>query len=147
MVSKPHFGALTYIFKMFSKFLAMTSVKMIQIQHESDTWKRLLAFMMSENVYLKERLANVLKYDFDKSLLETLEFFHTSFVEEDEQIEQLRKSVSVLDQLIQREFVEDGKIMPALEKQVRITRKSIFTEESKFSQIKSSFHDYLLENI
>jgi hypothetical protein len=125
----------------------MTSVKMIQIQHESDTWKRLLAFMMSENVHLKERLANVLKNDFDKSLLETLEFFQTSFVEEDDRIEKLRKSISILDQLLQREFVEDGKVIPALEKQVRVTRKAISTEESKFSQIKSSFHDYLLENI
>ena len=45
-------------------------LKLIQLQYEINTWKRLLSFMSEENIQLKNRLSEVLKNKFDKNLLE-----------------------------------------------------------------------------
>ena len=71
----------------------MSQIKLKQLQHESDTWKRSLAFMMDENVQLKNRLAEILKPDFDNSLLDDIEIFQTNFLREDEVISLLKTTL------------------------------------------------------
>ena len=53
----------------------MPELKLKQLQNESDSWKKLLGFMMDENIRLKNRLSELLKDKFDKNLLEEVESF------------------------------------------------------------------------
>ena len=46
----------------------MTELKLMQLRHEIDTWKRMLGFMQEENVHLKNRLSDVLKDRFNKNI-------------------------------------------------------------------------------
>jgi uncharacterized protein Yka (UPF0111/DUF47 family) len=83
----------------------MTSpeLKIRQFRHESDTWKRNLEFMMQENVYLKNRLAEVLQtISGDEDILDTAEHYQNEFIQEDEMIYLLRRDIAKLDNLMFR---------------------------------------------
>jgi hypothetical protein len=62
------------------KNAGMPEFKLKQLQYESDTWKRILGFMIDENIHLKHRITEILKNGFDKSQLEGLEQFQNSFI-------------------------------------------------------------------
>lgn len=85
-------------------------LKLKQLQFESNTWKRLLRFMMEENNHLKNRIAEILKDDFDKNLLKEIENFQSNFIKQDELINLLRNDAADLDKLLIPEIFEDGKI-------------------------------------
>jgi regulator of replication initiation timing len=125
----------------------MPELKLKQLQYESDTWKRVLGFMMEENIYLKNRLSEILKDKFDKKLLEQVEGFQSSFVKEDEMIGLLRNEVAELDKLLVREIFEDGTIIKKVDAKLKHMRHNIKNAEKEFSRLKSDFNNYLSENI
>lgn len=125
----------------------MPDLKLKQLQYESDTWKRLLAFMMDENVHLKNRLSEVLKDGADNILLVEMENFQNIFVREDELVRLLRKDIAELDKLLVREVFEDGKIIKQVNKKIKMLRNNIIEVERKFGQLKSDFNSYLSENL
>ena len=133
---------------MYSETMAdMSQLKLKQLQHESDTWKRSLAFMIDENIQLKNRLADILRTEFDKSLLDDIEVFQTNFLREDEMISLLRKDVATLDKLLVREIFEDGKIADNVNRMLKEIRRNISIAETHFGKLKSEFNSYLLENL
>jgi hypothetical protein len=132
---------------MSQKIIEMSDIKLTQLRYESETWKRLLEFMMDENIQLKYRLSDVLKNNFDKQFLEQLENFQSSFVKEDNLISVLRNDVAELDKLLSWEVVEDVKLMKELDKKMKLTRNNITNAETQFSQLKSAFISYLSENM
>ena len=103
----------------------MPELKLKQLQYESDTWKRLLGFMMDENIHLKNRLSEVLKDKFDKNLLVEIEGFQSNFIKKDELIGLLRNDVAGLDKLLEREIFEDGKIVNEIERRLKNLRNNI----------------------
>jgi hypothetical protein len=125
----------------------MPELKLKQLQYESDTWKRLLSFMVEENVRLKNRLAEILKEQFNASLLEEVELFQSSFLKEDELIGLLRNEIVEFDKLLAREIFEDGKIMREVEKKMIKLRNNIDTAEKQFGKLKAEFNSYLIEKI
>lgn len=125
----------------------MPASKLKQLQYESDTWKRLLAFMMDENVRLKNRLSEVLKDGSENLLLNEIENFQNNFISEDELIGLLKKDIAEVDKMLVREVFEDGKIMKQLNKKLKMLRSNIVEVEKRFGQLKSDFHSYLSENI
>ncbi len=133
---------------MYSEIMAdMSQLKLKQLQHESDTWKRSLAFMTDENIRLKNRLADILRNEFDKSLLDDIEVFQTNFLREDEMISLLRKDVATLDKLLVREIFEDGQIADNINRMLKEIRRNISIAESQFTKMKVEFNSYLLENL
>jgi hypothetical protein len=125
----------------------MPELKLKQLQYESDTWKRLLGFMMDENIHLKNRLSEVLKDKFDKNLLIEIEGFQNNFIKEDELIGLLRNDVAGLDKLLEREIFEDGKIVNEIDKRLKNLRNNIVYAEKQFGKLKLEFNNYLSENI
>lgn len=125
----------------------MPELKLKQLQYEADTWKRLLAFMMDENVHLKNRLSEILKDKFDKNLLEGVEAFQSSFLKEDEMIGLLRNDVAELDKLLVREIFEDGTLIKKVDAKLKHIRHNIKNAEKEFSSLKSDFNNYLSQNI
>jgi len=122
-------------------------MKLKQLQHESDSWKRLLAFIMDENVCLKNRLTEVLKDKFNKNLLEDLEYFHSNFVSEDEMIRLLRNDIVELDKLLVKEIFEDGGIIKQVERKLHKLHNDLENIQMQFGKLKLDFNNYLSENI
>lgn len=125
----------------------MPELKLKQLQYESDTWKRLLGFIMEENSYLKNRISEILKDKFNKNLLEELEGFQSRVVKEDGLIGLLRNDVAELDKLLEREIFEDGKIIKEIGKTLKRLRNNIIVIEKQFGKLKLEFNSFLLENI
>ena len=125
----------------------MPELKLKQLQYESDTWKRLLGFIMEENSYLKNRISEILKDKFNKNLLEELEGFQSRVVKEDGLIGLLRNDVAELDKLLEREIFEDGKIIKEIDKTLKRLRNNIIVIEKQFGKLKLEFNSFLLENI
>jgi hypothetical protein len=130
-----------------SKTDYMPELKLKQLQYETDTWKRLLCFMQEENVYLKNRLSEVLKDRFNKDLLEEVESFQSSFIKEDQLIGFLRNEVAEIDSELVKEIFVDGKINKTIEKKINQLRNNLSNAEKRFGKIKMSFNNYLSENI
>lgn len=124
----------------------MPELKLTQLQFESDTWKRLLTFMMDENIHLKKRLSQILKEEFDKAMLETAENFQTRFLKADNLVSLLRNEVAELDNLLEREVVEDGALKKEMSNRFRKIRKNIKIAEKQFEKLKSEFNNYFSEN-
>jgi regulator of replication initiation timing len=125
----------------------MPELKLKQLKYEADTWKRLLGFMMEENIHLKNRVSQILKDRFDENLLEEVEVFQSSFIKEDEMIGLLRNDVAELDKLLQKEVFEDGIIIKNIESKLKKLRHNIKNAEKQFGKLKMDFNNYLSENI
>lgn len=118
-----------------------------QLQYESNTWRRLLAFMMDENIHLKNRLADVLKENFDKGLLDEMEYFQSRFVKEDESVSLLRNDIATLDKLLLKEIFADGNLLVKANKKMKEIRNNMVLTEIKFGKLKSDFNTFLVENL
>lgn len=125
----------------------MPAFKLKQLQYESDTWKRILGFMMDENIHLKNRITDILKNGFDKNQLEGVEEFQNSFIKEDELIGLMRNEVAEFDKLMVREIFEDGQIARDVYKKLNQLRHNIAVAERQFSKLKQEFNYYLLSNM
>lgn len=124
----------------------LPDLKMIQIQYETDTWKRLLAFMMEENIHHKNRLADILKFNFDKNMLDDIEGFQLQFVKEDELIGLLRREINELERLVEKEIYKEDHTLKEIGSSANKIRKNIRSIEIRFGDLKAAFNDYLLEN-
>ena len=116
-----------------------------QLEYESDTWKRLLGFMIEENIHLKNRLIEILNSISDKNLLGEMENFHSRFIKQDDLINLLRNDVVELDKLLIRETFEDGKISDEISRKLNKLRNNIPNAEQQFSQLKFEFNNYFLD--
>jgi hypothetical protein len=121
---------------------------LLQLQYECDAWKRLLAFLMDENIHLKNRLSEIVK-DRDGttslSLIE-IERFQTNFLKGDELIKVLRDDISEVDKLLRKEFFEDGIIEKKIKTKFNKIRVNIPLAERQLDQLKKEFNSYLLAN-
>jgi hypothetical protein len=130
-----------------NKLDKMPDLKFKQLHYECQTWKRLLGFMMDENIHLKNRIAEILKKGFDKNLLEEVENFQSRFIKEDELIGLLRNDMAELDKLLINGVPEDNMITKDIDKRLKKIRDNIITAEKYFGKLKLEFNNYLSENV
>jgi hypothetical protein len=110
------------------------------LYHETGTWKRMLWWMMEENITLKNRLTSILKRDIDKTALEELELFQSGFINEDILIGILRKELTELDRLIS-ERPEDKINGTEIDRRHHSLRNHIVIAQKQFSRLKRDFND------
>lgn len=126
----------------------MPELKLKQLQYECATWKRSLGFMMEENIRLKNRIAEILKDNFDAGLLENIEMFQNNFINEDTRMSLLRDDVADLEKLLTNQFFEnEAKIKEAVDSKLKKVRNNIIEAEKQFSGLKMSFNNYLSKNM
>ncbi len=124
----------------------MEQEKIEQLEFEVNTWKRFLNFFMDENVYLKNRLAHLLKNGFDRKFLEEFEDFQNKFINHDGVISLLRNDIAHLDKLLISEKLNDGKINNIIDKKLDHLRNNIINAEKQFTQLQLSFNTFLSLN-
>lgn len=120
--------------------------KLRQLQYEIDTWKRLLGFMMEENIHLKIRLSEVLKNKFDNNLLEEVEDFYNKIINEDDLFVLLRNEINELDKLLENIIFKEDDILIKANRKFKQFRNDINATEKQFGKLKMNFNNYLLEN-
>lgn len=125
----------------------MNNLKLNQLLYESTSWKRLLDFMMDENIRQKNRLALLLKDNYQKHMLNDIETFQNNFLKEDEIIGILRNDVADLEKRLAANIFDDRQLVFEVVKRLKKLRANIMCAEQRFCRVKSDFNDYLFERI
>jgi hypothetical protein len=77
------------------------ALKIRQFKYENESSRRMVEFLMQENVMLKTRLAELLSEIFTaEDLLEIAEFYQASFIRKDEIINLIRQDIGRLDNML-----------------------------------------------
>jgi hypothetical protein len=129
----------------------MTSAeaKIKQLQHQSETWKRDLGFMVEENVALKNRLAEIIADgQVTPEFLERLEFYQNNFIAKDESLRLIFSEIKEWDKyLVKEQYLDgsetDGKLIIM---QKRLSR-AIESFMNEFSRLKFDFNNYMSETL
>jgi regulator of replication initiation timing len=124
----------------------ISNFKLKQLQYEIDTWKRLLGFMIEENIHLKIRLSEVLKNKFDHNLLEEVEGFYNKIINEDDLFLLLRNEINELDKLFDNIIFKEEDVLIKANRKFKRFRNNINATEKQFGKLKMNFNNYLLEN-
>jgi len=118
----------------------------IQFKHENDTWLRTLDYFQQENIYLKNRIAQIAKTNINSIFLNALEAYQTRFVDKDAVISILRYDI-----MLQNDLIEDNKSgeTPALNNRIiqnqNKLREDMVRMEREFNRLKFDFNNYLSE--
>lgn len=122
-----------------------TSVKLTQIQQELESFRRQMVFIKEENIYLKNRLSEVLKETTEPALVEELEIFQTRFIHYDMAVSISRSDIVSLESLLQNDFAEREEDFQLQKlKKMRSEFLALFIE---FSNLKFNFSNFLLEKL
>lgn len=125
----------------------MIDLKLKQIKHEVETWRRSLLYMQDENIHLKNRLSEVLKDRFNKKMLEVVEVFQSKFIMQDDLITSLKKEVAAIEESMYPKKYSSIIITHPSEKNIAAIRDNLEVAEKMFAGIKTDFNHYLTENI
>lgn len=109
---------------------------------EVSSWKEILSSRMEKNLVLKNKLAEILKNNYDKNCLEEIEEFQTKFIREDEITNMFRNQVAGLDNILQRKSLENLITRESLGELIKNLQDDITHSESRFHYITSSFADF-----
>jgi hypothetical protein len=113
---------------------------MEQIGTKIEKWRQSLNERMEENLLLKDRLANILKNDYDHSLLEEIEDFQTRLICEDELISSFRQVINELENLIKNDLDSDNELSGKARLKIAWLQKDIAYSNLRFSDLKTVFN-------
>jgi len=131
----------------FSNKIRMEEFNQTQYLHENETWKRILEFIQAENVYLKNRLAQITKADRQNKFLEEIEQYQNELLTEDHTISMLRNDVSKQEKRLKKEYLPDRLLISEISSIQKILRKEIEIAEQKFNSLKFAFNNYFSEKL
>lgn len=117
-----------------------------QLQYECDTWKRLLTFLMDENVHLKNRLSEIVKDRRGASMPQKIEDFQFDFIKGDELIKVLRHDISELDALLRKDLFAESVTEKEILSMFSKIHINIPLAERQLDKLKRDFNNYLLAN-
>lgn len=117
-----------------------------QVQHESDAWKRKLEFLLQENAYLKNRLAELLnERKIDRNIVETAELYLNRFVRKDEIIFLFRYDIAEFDEMLKNENYDDKVLVKAIEHKNKMMSKELQKLDTTFKNLKIQFNNFLAD--
>jgi hypothetical protein len=123
----------------------MNEYSIKQFWFEFETWRRLLENIQNENVYLKNRLAQIIKEEATNELLDDIEHYHNILLIEDSNIALLRNDVASQENWLRREVFEENATIKEIMKSHKKLRKEIELFEQKFNKLKFEFNTFFSE--
>jgi hypothetical protein len=124
----------------------MTNERLIQIREESESWKRLLDFIQSENTTIKTRIAAIAAGAIDRDVLEKAEGFQAQCIRKDELVMTLKKDINDFNKWLSRIRIDNTTLFNTALILQRELRSNIKTLSQRFHQLKFNFHDFVAEN-
>ncbi len=122
----------------------MTCYKTKQLKFEMDTWKRVLAFMVEENIHMKNRLSEILTDDKTSHILNEIEEYQNKFIKTDELISILRNDVAELEQILFEKFEDPASENRKINNKLGRIRLNIPLAERQIDRMKMDFNRFLL---
>lgn len=104
-----------------------------------------LAILENHNIALKTQLAHILQYNFDRSLLERLEYFHTVFLQLDTRFEAIRSEIT-LQQLWSGQPYTDPVNRDNIYRHQQHLQEKLDKMDRDLQRLISAFGDYLHVN-
>ena len=122
----------------------MVNKKYIQFKHENETWLRTLDYFQQENIYLKNRLAQIARTNINNSFLDDLEAYQNRFMDKDAVIAILRYDIALQNDLIEDSNtpVDTDVSSKIILKQNKL-REDMQRMEKEFNRLKFDFNNYL----
>ncbi|SHN06980.1 hypothetical protein [Chitinophaga sp. CF418] len=118
---------------------------MEDLLNELAAFRKQLAALENQNIALKIQLAHILQYNFDRSLLDKLEYFHTAFLQLDTRFEGLKSELA-----LHQAWLADPDMNSINYDNIRAHQLHIWgklnTMEADVHKLKSLFSDYLQEH-
>lgn len=118
-----------------------------QLQFEVNYLKRLLEFIVDENIHLKNRISEILSEKFDTFLLEEVDNFQSRLIKEDHLIILLNNEITEINALLATELNKDGAVMKNIEIKLKRLHRNMRIAEKQFGKLKTAFHRFLSKNI
>jgi len=112
------------------------------IRNKMEEWRHLLGERMEENLLLKNKLANILKDNYDQNLLEEIEDFQNRLVSEDELIYSLRQVINELESLTESDLISDDRFSKTVHLKMVWLQKNMAFSNVRFCDLKSVFNDF-----
>jgi|SRR5688572_33229282 len=125
----------------------MPELKIMQLKQESEEWKRLLNFMVDENIHLKHRLAEILRNISDTPFLEQAEEFQSRFLKKDMLISLLRDDIADMESSLVKNRSTISGIGPEIKNKLKKLRHNIAQTERQFNKLKMDFNTYMSERL
>lgn len=129
--------------------VSKSSQALDQYRHENATWKRILGYLIEENIILKTRLSEILQNSIvgDNGFLDKIEYFQNQFLKEDEIFGYLKLDISEQEQLLYPEILDDPDKLSQVKKYQKKLTKELETAEKVFNTLKFEFNTYLSETL
>ena len=121
----------------------MPDLKLRQIKYEIETCKWLLNFITDENVYLKNRLAEVVKESFEINMLAEMEIYLGKSLAQDEYVNLLRNDVAKIEQRLWAAPNEESEIVNYIYPNVRLLRSNILKTEALAIKLFEEFNNFI----
>jgi hypothetical protein len=125
----------------------MAGSKFLQIRYELGSFRRLMNFMEDENIYLKNRLSEVLKEEKESDLLEELELFQSRFIRYDVIISIARNDIAEFESVPEQGAAEKSEVKESHILKLKKMRAEFLILSTEFSNLKSGFNAFLLEKL
>lgn len=116
-----------------------------QIQYECDFFKHLTRYVADETTGMKNRIAEVLKEDFDRGMLDGIEYFQNECMKTDEIVGIIRNDITQLNG-----YLSDKEQLLNNRKQIQNVRSALsqkaLTVEMRFQELQVEFNTFLFDN-
>jgi len=123
---------------------AITEMKIKNLKNEIDTWVRALNYIQEENIFLKNRLSEIIKNDVSEAALEQFEYFQNQLINKDTITGLLRHDIADHCRSLEDPEQQSVNFSIILNKQDHF-RKDINTMEKDFNKLKVEFNRYLAQ--
>lgn len=110
-------------------------IKVADLKEERELWLQTLEQMLQDNIYMKNRLAAIIKEDITASSLEKAEYYHNELLHKDAVIALLRYDI-----------IKQNKIVTTIENENAVSRKheklrsDMQMMEAEFSRLLNDFN-------
>ena len=129
--------------------MTRAEVKIRQLEHQSETWKRDLEFIKEENIALKNRVGEIISnIQVTSDFLERIEAYQDDFIAKDQALRLILWELKKWDKLLATEQYADGEKtdgnLIALQKKLSNKIESFMNE---FTKLKFDFNNYMSEKL
>jgi len=114
-----------------------------QFRKECESWRRLLDYLLHENSFLKNRLADIVIQDIDSEMLSEAEDFQNNFIRMDEMIRLLKWDVIAYDSSLTLISSHDTNELEKHSKKQKKIRTEAEALEQGFNKLKFVFNNYI----
>ncbi len=124
--------------------IKLQSLGLQQMQREIETWLRFIDFLIAENIFLKNRLSEVIQNEVTGDTLEQIENFQNTFITKDTIFALLVKDIKEHGKTLDKEATTGKEISTKLLSVQNKLRDDIGKIEKEYTNLWMTFNKFLI---